>query len=115
MENLNISIYSITGNSFCVEAEDGEKVYELLAKALRAGKQITLSFAHVELLTTAFLNSAIGKLYKDFSQEQIRAQLKVENLSQSGAISLKRVVETAKAFYSDNGDLRKSIQDILGE
>ena len=72
MDNVNINIYSVIGNSFCVEAEDGEKVFELLSKALKEKKKVVLSFGNIELLTTAFLNSAVGKLYKNFTEEEIK-------------------------------------------
>jgi len=75
METIQIKIYSITGSEFCVEAEDGEKVFMLIYKALKEKKKVELSFQNVELLTTAFLNSAIGKLYKDFTEQEIKALL----------------------------------------
>ncbi len=115
MDNVNINIYSVIGNSFCVEAEDGEKVFELLSKALKEKKKVVLSFGNIELLTTAFLNSAVGKLYKNFTEEELKDNLKVVEITNNGAISLKRVVETAKSFYKNPDALRESINKILEE
>lgn len=36
-------------------------------------------------------------------------------MSQSGLVSLKRVIDTAKLHYKDPGAMEKSIKDILGE
>lgn len=114
METITISIYSITGSEFCIEAEDGEKVYTLIKKAISEKRKVELSFQNVELLTTAFLNTAVGKLYKDFSEQEIKDALTVnKNISQSAAVSLKRVVETAKAYYNNPDALRDSINQIL--
>lgn len=115
MENTTINIVNTVGDSFCVEAEDGQKVFELIIKVLSEGRNITLSFLNVEMLTTAFLNTAIGQLYRDFPEETVREKLKVENLSQSGMVSLKRVVDTAKLYYKDPEAMQRSINDIMGE
>lgn len=115
MESTTINIVSTVGDSFCVEADDGQKVFELIKRAFDEKRKVTLSFLNVEMLTTAFLNTAIGQLYRDFTEEKIKENLKVENLSESGKISLKRVVDTAKLFYNDRDALQRSINDILGD
>lgn len=115
MENTTINIVNTVGDSFCVEADDGQKVFELIKKALTEKRSVTLSFLNVEMLTTAFLNTAVGQLYRDFSEESIKEGLKVENLTNSGAVSLKRVVDTAKLYYKDPEAMQRSINDIMGE
>ena len=115
MKETKINIKNIVGSSVCVEAEDGQKVYNLIVKAFKEKKKVILSFLNVELLTTAFLNTAIGQLYKDFSEDFIKEHLSVKEMSQSGLVSLKRVVETAKIYYKDPDSIEQSIKDILGE
>lgn len=115
MEDTILNIVNIVGDSFCVEAEDGQKVFDQILKVLQEGRNVTLSFLNVEMLTTAFLNTAIGQLYRDFPEEMIREKLKVEHLSQSGLVSLKRVVDTAKLYYKDPDSLQRSINEIMGE
>ena len=63
MSKIKIGIYAITGDSFCVAAEDGEKVFAQIKKALLKGKKIDISFLNVKMLTSAFLNTSIGKVY----------------------------------------------------
>lgn len=115
MESTTINIVNTIGDVYGVEAEDGQKVYELLKKAIDGGHKVVLSFLNIEMLTTAFLNTAIGQLYKDYSEEQIKQHLQVTDISDSGKVALKRVVDTAKLFYSDPDALQRSINDILGE
>jgi hypothetical protein len=114
MENSTINIVNAVGDSFCVEAENGQKVFELIKKVLLEKRKVTLSFLNVEMLTTAFLNTAIGQLYREFPEEVIKENLTVENLTQSGLVSLKRVIDTAKLYYKDPDAMQKSINDILG-
>lgn len=115
MESTTINIVNTIGDVYGVEAEDGQKVYELLKKAIDGGHKVILSFLNIEMLTTAFLNTAIGQLYKDYSEEQVKQHLQVIDISDSGKVALKRVVDTAKLFYSDPDSLRRSINDILDD
>jgi hypothetical protein len=107
MENITINVVNTIGDVYGVEADDGQKVYELISKALRDQKKVTISFLNVEMLTTAFLNTAVGQLYKDFSEFEIRDQLKVSDLSDSGKVALKRVVDTAKLLQGPGSDAKE--------
>lgn len=115
MEEFHINVFNIVGNAVCVEADDGEKVFTQISGALKAGKKILVSFQNVEILTSAFLNTAIGQIYRDFTEAQIKESLKVIQMDSSDIVLLKRVIETAKLYYSDPGRLEKSINEILGE
>jgi hypothetical protein len=114
MDNLTINIVNTIGDVYGVEAEDGQKVYELIKKAFETNHKVVLSFLNVEMLTTAFLNNAVGQLYKDYSEEFIKDGLQVADISDSGKVALKRVVDTAKIFYKDPEALQRSI-DILDD
>ena len=112
---LNTSIYSIVGDSFCVAAEDGEKVFEVIREALKKNMRVELSFLNVDMMTSAFLNTAIGKLYKEFDEEKIKNSLKVSDITDEDKLLLKRVIDTAKLYYKDPKRFEKSVEDILGE
>jgi hypothetical protein len=112
MENITINIVNAIGDVYGVEAEDGQKVFILITKAFAEKKKVILSFQNIEMLTTAFLNTAVGQLYKDHSEDFIRENLNVSDISESGKVALKRVVDTAKLFYSDPDALKRSIEEI---
>lgn len=115
MQEITINIFNTVGNVFCVEVEDGEKVYNLIRKGLEEGKKFILSFKNVEMLTSAFLNTAVGQLYRDFDENTIKNSLKVEHISPEDRILFKRVTTTAKLYYKDPERLQNSIKEILGE
>jgi hypothetical protein len=115
MENITINIVNTIGDVYGVEADDGQKVFELIVKALNDGKKVNLSFQNIEMLTTAFLNSAVGQLYKDHTEEFIKENVKVSDISDSGKVALKRVVDTAKLYYKDPEALKRSIDEMRGE
>lgn len=112
MESITINIKNEIGDAYGVEADDGQKIFEHIFKAFKDKKMVVLSFLNIEMLTTAFLNTAVGQLYKDFSEEFIKENLKVSDISESGKVALKRVVDTAKLFYKDPDALKRSIDEI---
>ena len=115
MKEVIIPIFNTVGNSLCVEASDGQKVFTIITKALKEGDKVKISFQNVEMVTSAFLNVAIGQLYKDFSEDEIKSKLSVENMTPEDMALLKRVTTTAKLYFKNPGAMEKSIEDILGE
>jgi len=115
MKEIIINIFNTVGNAFCVDSDDGEVIFRLIEKAMQEEKKIKLSFQNVEMLTSAFLNTAIGQLYRDFEEEQIQSSLSVESMLPEDQALLKRVTTTAKLFYNDPDKMQKSIDEILGE
>ncbi len=114
MEQVVISLYNIVGNSFCVSADDGQKVYESIQKALNNKRHVAISFKNVEMVTTAFLNTAIGQLYNgDFEFPLLSSSLSVIDCDASDIESIKRVVETAKLYYSNPERLQESINKVM--
>ena len=100
-EDIRISMFEVVGAPLCVASNDGQKVYDRLAAALKADRRITLSFHKVTTLTAAFLNAAIGQLYGTFSEEKIRSRLKVENVESDDLALLKRVIDNAKLYFKN--------------
>jgi len=113
MDNVVINVFNVVGSPFSVEAGDGQQGFELVYKAFKENKKVVLSFLNVEILTTAFLNSAVGQLYKDFSETDIKQNLQVKDITQPGAVALKRVVDTAKLYYKNPDAMENSIKTLL--
>lgn len=115
MKNAAICIVSTIGDTHGVTAEEGQKVYELVRKAIEAGHKVRLSFQNIDLLTVAFLNTAIGQLYREFTEEQVKNHLHFTDISDSGKVALRRVVNTAKLIYKDPEALRISMEEIIDD
>lgn len=101
MSVKTIKIVDVIGSNLCIAADDGQKLFNAISIELKKDNQIQLSFEGIEDLTSAFLNSAIGQLYKDYSEEDL-------NL-------LKRVVDRAKEYYKSPGPYEKAAKEMLGE
>lgn len=100
-KRLDISVMQIVGSPLCVASDDGQKIFEQLAVALKEQHPVKLSFRNVTMLTTAFLNAAVGQLYGTFSEEEVRALLQVEDIESEDLARLKLVVDNAKSYFKD--------------
>ncbi len=100
-ELITLSVFEIVASPLCVASDDGEKVYERIWKAIKQERAVALSFINITIMSPTFLNVAIGQLYGVFSEEEIRAKLTVKDVEPEDLVLLKRVVETAKAYFKN--------------
>jgi hypothetical protein len=100
-EPVILRVFDLVGTPLCVSSGDGQLVYDKLAPLLREGRKVAISFAHVETLISAFLNTAIGQLYGEFTEDRVRELLSVRDMAPEDVALLKRVVENAKAYFRD--------------
>jgi len=98
-DTVSINVHDLFGENL-LTPEEGERLLALAHEELASGRSTILDFAGVRIVTSAFLNAAIGRLYGSFSPDVVRQLLSVENLSDIGRFTLKRVVENSKAYYA---------------
>lgn len=110
-----IRLTEIVGSDLCIASEDGQKAFDSIKKALVKGKEVRISFKNVDDLTSAFLNSAIGQLYGEFSDDELKAKLSVIDASNEDLVLLKRVIDRAKEFFRDNERFEIATREALGE
>lgn len=113
MENIVLNVYSIINSPYCVDAADGEKIYELLFKSISEKKHVTLSFKGIELVITAFLNTAVGQLYRDFSDETIKMYLSKTDYKEEFESCWEKVISGAPVYYANREELESKMDEIL--
>jgi hypothetical protein len=102
MSNINtIRIFDIVDGGLCVSSDDGQLVHDKIAELLRDKHKVIISFENVDTLISAFLNAAIGQLYGEFSEEDIRECLSVENMASEDIALLKCVIDNAKIYFKN--------------
>jgi hypothetical protein len=57
--------------------EDGAVIYRLIAEQLHADRPVTLSFAGIKSIPSAFVNAALIKLLEEFQFDLIRSRLQI--------------------------------------
>ncbi|MBR5842560.1 MAG: STAS-like domain-containing protein [Bacteroidaceae bacterium] len=96
-----------------VTPDEGEIIYNKIISYIGEGNIVILDFSDIQLMTTAFLNTAIGNLYKDYSSEQLNGLLKLENLQIGDSARVKKVVDNAKKFYANTVTFNKNVDDAI--
>ena len=100
-QEIPVRVFDIVGGPLCTSSDDGQLVHDRIAPLLRQGKRVALSFAQVDTVISAFLNAAIGQLYGEFKEEEIRERMLLRDMAPEDLVLLKRVVENAKAYFKD--------------
>jgi hypothetical protein len=115
VKEIRISIFEQIGSNAAVSSEDGELLHERILKGLESDVKVILDFINIELITSTFLNAAIGQLYSKFDNPFLRDRLKVENLAKEDLDLLKKVVERAKEYFKDKEKMERKIKEVLGD
>lgn len=113
-KEIMIRAFEVTGSGFCVASDDGQKVHDQVAAALRADAKVTVSFQNVKSLTSAFLNAALGQLYGEFPEEKLKNHMSVSDMAPDDLALLKQVVNTAKQYFSDPERIKAARKEVLG-
>lgn len=109
MEHLNIS--SIIGGDIAVSTSDGEIVFSELSKCLKGKEKVTLDFKDISVLTTAFLNAAIGQLYsgETYPDNFLNEHLKIINVRDIDTPLFSLVINRAKEYFQNKKNLEESV------
>ena len=112
---IKINIYNEVGGSAAVSYTDGQKVFEKINKALKAGNSVLLDFVNIDMVISAFLNTAVGQLYKEnYSVEFLRSNVKTTNMKKDDWDILATVLKRAKEYYQ-NPEYREKLDEALKE
>ena len=114
-KDIRISLFEIVGSPFCVASDDGQRIHDCLDAALKANREVILSFRNVTALTGAFLNAAVGQLYGTFSEEKIYSLLKVEDAEQDDLVLLNSVINNAKLYFKDPKRYDQAVREVMGD
>lgn len=101
-ETVKLKIADIVGSPVWVSSEDGQKVFDKVNAAFKAGRAVELSFANHENLITAFLNAAIGQLCSgEYDEIFLSENLCFTDISSDDKAMLERAIENAKRYFAN--------------
>ena len=106
-EPVRLSMREIVRRGSAIEAAAGRRVFDQIAQAFRNEQRVELSFANVELTLAAFLNVAIGQLYGEFTEEEIREHI--------GRGPSTRPEETIRIAFAWDKDQKKVVIGYIGQ
>ena len=114
MEQVKINIFESIGGDGAISVDDGELIYTKMEKALDHDAILILDFNHIKLITTAFLNAAIGQMYGKYDASFIKDRLRLENVEKEDLSTFKKVTNRAKQYFADRKAFEESVNNQLG-
>lgn len=115
MKLTTIHMSTIVSGGICVAASDGNKVHDAILSEFKKGNRVAISFQNVTRMTTAFLNAAVGQLYGEYPEDQLRQMLAPPIHAEPWHLSrLKLVVDRAKDYFRDPVAARSSFKNVTG-
>lgn len=111
-----VCISAVVGSEFCISSDSGQKVFEILRSAVSRGDRVHISFDNIKSLGAAFLDSAIGQLYKGEIREEILDEMLVfENISPGRHLTVNRAIREAKEYYKDPSGYIAKLKEIFAD
>ena len=104
-QELKINVEELIGAEDAISSDDGQKLYKKLDELLKAEKKAVVDFKNIDLIVSSFLNSAFGRLVKDFDKKTIEKLIRVDNLSKEDKDLLDRVLDMAKLYFDQRPDI----------
>jgi hypothetical protein len=113
MEVMTLIVKDIISVDIAVSSDNGSLVYQKIVESIDSGKEVYLDFSGITMMTTAFLNAAIGQLYSIYTGEQLNKILKLVNVADDDKILFKKVVDRAKQYFASKKDFDDSADNII--
>ena len=106
-------ISEIIDSDSAISTDDGVIVYNRIAESFSSNLNVVLDFSHINFMTTAFLNAAIGQLYNSYSSNQLNQILRLENVTPNDRILFKKVIERAKQYFANKKNFEDSANSAI--
>jgi hypothetical protein len=108
---MKIDVKDLCGEN-CITMDDGLKLNQAINDGLGHKVAVDVDFEGVAVVATPFLNAAVGRLLNQWSADDLNRRLNFKHLSPATKDILTRVIDNAKAYYSNSGSAKK-IDEIL--
>lgn len=90
---IEIKLKEIIKSSYASDNEQGDIVYKCIKSYIKDYDGIVcIDFAEISLITTAFLNNAIGKIFQEYNIEEIKKKIKFKNIADKQDLEMLRLV-----------------------
>lgn len=113
MRPHKLSIKKIICGNMAVSSIEGQIVHQILDEKLQHDSHINLDFEGINIISAAFLNSAIGQLFEKYESVKMRTCISAINTSIQNKLLIKKVIDSSEEYYSNKEKMDKIIEDVL--
>lgn len=111
--SIRIDVAERIGNPSALTQEQGDIIFHEIDTSFKRKEEIFLDFSNVESMISPFLNNAIGQLYENYTSEDIKQYLHLENFPPTKNSTLNIVINNAKKFYANKKTFVETAKDVL--
>lgn len=115
MEVKTINVSKLIGSPSALTVEQGDQLYNEIIIWIKTGKKVEIDFSEIESIITPFLNASIGRLYENFTSEQLQERMSIINQPTGTNHKFNMVIRNAKQFYADKSRYINTVNAVLGE
>ena len=108
MDKVVLKIAKEINNSLAVSSDDGDELFHKINSLIQKKQVVELDFSGIDVMTSAFLNAAIGQLYNSFTSDQLNKQLKLVRVVKEDISLIKKVIERAKEYFANRKGFENS-------
>ena len=95
--DIIIEVYNVVKSEFCIGFRDGNRIFEEIRDTISQGNRAVVSFKNIRSLSAAFLESAIGQLYKsEIPEAKLEKCITWEDVSPTRKLLIERAIAEAK-------------------
>ncbi len=110
---IQLIVKDIIAGDAAVSTDDGDIVFRKIEEQFQLAQKIDLDFNGITLMTTAFLNAAIGQLYASHTSEYLNENLSLVQVSADDKGLFRIVIERAKEYFANKDSFNKSADDAI--
>lgn len=115
MGTVEIKLKDTLQKPFCVEAKDGEVIFQMVHDVLQKDKVSILSFDGIELVVAAFLNAAIGPLFCEYEKEYIESHVVAKDLHEDYNSLWNHTMHHAPIYYANKEVIDQHVSTIIDD
>lgn len=113
MDTITISIVDLIQSPSALTREQGKIIYDKIIDYIQDGTKVLIDFTDIESLITPFLNVAIGKLYENYSSEQLKSLIEFINIPKGTSSKFQLVIDNAKQYYANKDIFKDAVRDVI--
>ena len=108
-------VKDIINSELAVSTDKGDLVFNELNSKLENNEKVIIDFKGIDLMITAFLNAAIGKLYgkNKYTTDFLNEHIKLENIQKEDISLFKDVIIRAKEYFENKEKFENDVNEMI--
>ena len=99
--STTIRVVDLVEFPMCPDCDDADRVYQLVEEQFHNGQDVILCFEGIDFILPMFLAHILGRLLREYTEEEVRSRIKVVNLKPDLVFMVEAVIKSNVAYLKD--------------